>query len=134
MCHGSSYSSDIYPELYAVSGSTNLPDLRDRFLQGNSTAGTIVEAGLPNITGIMDNRMETDCIEPLSYADDIRFTGAIYNISVTEGFNTSIVQNTSGNWGIRAWGFDASKSNPIYGASTTVQPPAYTVKYYIKAA
>lgn len=134
LCDGSSYSSDIYPELYAVSGSTNLPDLRDRFLQGNSTAGTIVEAGLPNITGIMDNRMETDCIEPLSYADDIRFTGAIYNISVTEGFNTSIVQNTGGNWGIRAWGFDASKSNPIYGASTTVQPPAYTVRYYIKAA
>ena len=30
--------------------------------------------------------------------------------------------------------FDASRSNPIYGASATVQPPSVTVRYFIKAA
>ena len=54
LCDGSSYSSDTYPELYSVSGSTKVPDLRDRFLQGSSTAGTVIEAGLPNITGFVD--------------------------------------------------------------------------------
>ena len=29
--------------------------------------------------------------------------------------------------------FNASWSNQIYGASNTVQPPAITVRYYIKA-
>ena len=31
----------------------------------------------------------------------------------------------------RGFVFDASKSNSIYGASDTVQPKSYTVKYYI---
>ena len=30
--------------------------------------------------------------------------------------------------------FDASRSNSIYGSSDTVQPPAVTVRYLIKAA
>ena len=30
------------------------------------------------------------------------------------------------------FGFDASKSNSIYGNSTTVQPPAVTMRFYIK--
>lgn len=33
-----------------------------------------------------------------------------------------------------SWKFDASRSNSIYGASTTVHPPSVTVRYFIKAA
>lgn len=41
-------------------------------------------------------------------------------------------QNIDRNDGALA--FDVSRSNSIYGASDTVQPLAYTVRYYIKAA
>lgn len=30
--------------------------------------------------------------------------------------------------------FNASRCSPIYGRSSTVQPPAVTVRYFIKAA
>lgn len=35
-------------------------------------------------------------------------------------------------WGGATWEFDASKSNPIYGNSSTVQPPAIQLIPQIK--
>ena len=46
--------------------------------------------------------------------------------------NTGNAWNSNG-VGAAAFGLDASKSNSIYGASTTVQPPAIVMKYIIKA-
>ena len=51
LCDGSTFSSTQYPKLYALAGFNVLPDLRGRFLQGSSTSGNTVEAGLPNISG-----------------------------------------------------------------------------------
>lgn len=130
-CDGSTFDSSRYPELYAVLGSTTLPDMRARFSEGAgnlSEVGTTVNPGLPNITGSFTaNR--------LSIYED--------NSAVLSGaFNNGIGQNTgSGQSGADfdstrhpiIFNFNASKSNTIYGGSTTVQPNSYKVMYIIKA-
>ena len=136
-CNGQSCAA--YPKLVSVLGKNTVPDYRGRFLETSAVAGVVKEAGLPNITGIMDNRQETDTIEPLSFADDILFAGAFYNIDISATVNTELNFNNSkngfsGNWGIRAWGFDASRSSAVYGKSNTVQPASVTVRRFIKAA
>ena len=61
---GSTYSSTTYPLLYAILGSTTLPDLRDRLPRGasgsaavKSTGGStaIAEANLPSHTHTVSN-------------------------------------------------------------------------------
>lgn len=58
-------------------------------------------------------------------------TGAM-NITYKVGDNTNTAQNTSTPRQEDRINFDASLSNPIYGASTTVQPAALTTKFLIK--
>ncbi len=93
-------------------GSTTmvLPNWIDRMEQMASTAGASVAAGLPNITG-----------QQLFYAYVMQgnWSGAIYGSA-----SGSRVNNGSAGTGYGAMSFDASRSNTIYGASTTVQPPA----------
>ena len=124
---GAAVVRETYPDLYAAIGTTfgagdgkttfNLPDLIDRFAQGSSTPGLKIEAGLPNITG--------------SFGD--RQTGTSKNGC----FYTTYGDKTGGmgdGIGIdRYIGFDAKLSNPTYGASDTVQPPALTLLPCIKA-
>ena len=43
-------------------------------------------------------------------------------------------ENRAANTLLMGFDFNASKSNSIYGASTTVQPASYLVRYYIKAS
>lgn len=81
-------------------------------------AGTTISAGLPNITGT---------ITPYSkYADTLQgnFAGAFYVQSSGQKGGTANDYATDSAYG---FGFDASKSNSIYGSSSTVQPPAYVV-------
>lgn len=131
-CNGDTFNQNDYPTLYAVLGNSDtLPNLNGRFLEGTNTVndiGTTVSAGLPNITGSFTaNR--------LSIYED--------NSAVLSGaFNNGIGQNTgSGQSGADfdntrhpiIFNFNASKSNTIYGGSTTVQPNSYKVMYIIKA-
>ena len=61
LCDGKELLRLEYPKLFNVigtdygvgDGSTtfNVPDLTSRFLEGSNTAGTIKEAGIPNIVG-----------------------------------------------------------------------------------
>lgn len=124
-CNGQSCAA--YSELSAVLGKTTVPDYRGRFLEGNQVAGTVKEAGLPNITG------QTD----YTARDNGGFwshnsTGALF---ATNRFTSCYVYASSSNAGLyHAIAIDASKSNSIYGNSTTVQPPSVTVRYFIKAA
>lgn len=85
---------------------------RGRTLMGatdTQIVGNTVEAGLPNITGSLT-----------AFAK--KFDGAF-----TEG--GTIDSNVTSGSGLKRYlmEFDASRSNPIYGASDTVQPPAYIV-------
>ena len=124
---GSAVGRDTYPDLFAAIGTTfgegdgsttfNLPDLMDRFAEGSSTPGVKREAGLPNITGTMGAGIQY----PSS------FSGALYNSSMG-GSKAPNADATS-----IGLGFDASRSNPIYGASHTVQPPSLTLLPCIKA-
>lgn len=88
-------------------------------------AGTTVEAGLPNITatgGFYEN---------LSVGDlNARLTGAFYanaNDQTHTGSNGTDSDNST-------LDFDASRSNPIYGRSSTVQPPAYYMNIWLRTA
>lgn len=98
----------------------------DRVLQGatdGSVVGTTKEAGLPNITGSVNGAM--------SGQGTFRSgTGAITLSTGPEqyGIGRQAAESTSNNY--ERADFDASLSNPIYGNSTTVQPPAYLVNIW----
>ena len=105
-------TSDVEPA--GLYGGTWEKIAEERTLMGASDthpAGTTVEAGLPNITGKMGglyNEMRGE-------------SGALYNIETKNATKTSETAWEIG--GVLC--FDASRSNSIYGASNTVQPPAY---------
>ena len=124
LCNGAAVSRTTYAALFAKIGTTygsgdgsttfNLPDSIDRFIQGSGTAGTVKNAGLPNITGTFQTLYPGTPI-----------TGAFYGSSGTSN-------GDGGNGNTKGVTLDASRSSAIYGASTTVQPPALTMRYYIK--
>lgn len=132
-CNGQSCSS--YPALNNVLGKSTVPDYRGRFLEGADTAGTVKEAGLPNITGKLhstdwgisgwDVYQKTNNFTYLNSALQVTARG----IGVTHS-----AQNRLFPGGIAGFDFDTSRSNAIYGSSTTVQPPSVTVRYFIKAS
>ena len=91
-----------------------LPNWTDRMVQlAGDSAGTSVTAGLPNITG-----------QSFSFhnaAFDER-KGAF--IKSTQDGGRATANNGGSTYYHVFVRFDASDSNPIYGASSTVQPPA----------
>ena len=121
LCDGSTISEENYPELVAVLGGTQLPNLIDRFLQGSATAGTYKEAGLPNVNGFTNHLG--------SFLSSVNDSGAL----ITSGIGMFSSFSAPGNINCyeKELSFDASKSNSIYGNSNTVQPPAFTTKIYI---
>lgn len=103
-----------------ISGSSWTLVSSGRVLQGadsGHSAGTTIEAGLPNITGsgstifTGNDRQSQGCI---SYSN-------ITNVWWVGDSSSSV--NTTLN-------IDASQSNAIYGNSNTVQPPAYVVNIF----
>ena len=130
LCDGAAYSRTAFPDLFACigtdygagDGSTtfNVPDSNQakRFLQGDVTAGQVKDAGLPNITGQF--RVGYAIVEFPSGACGVT---EYRNVGVGTNF---VADNTRVT-------LDASRSSEIYGNSTTVQPPALTTRYIIKA-
>lgn len=139
-CNGQEVNRSDYPRLVALAdkyslwtdnqtnepwkfgqgnGSTTMlmPNYKDRVLQGGDTAGK-KEAGLPNITGTTSTNigngrgamyMEgTDAFKPRTQQ------GAAILLDNAYTYNNQVI-------GVE---FNASRSSPIYGKSTTVQPPA----------
>ena len=100
-----------------------VPNLTDRFIQGGANVGEYVEAGLPNIEGKL-----------------VSLNAGTSNFQDTKFVNGAFSANTkwnalSGNGNMDSYGevsFDASRSNPIYGNSDTVQPPSVVLLYIIK--
>ena len=127
---GAEVGRETYPDLFAAIGTSfgagdgettfNLPDLIDRFAEGSHCPGRKLEAGLPNISGGMS---------PTGLTSVSNTYGAFYNeLSNTTDYRSDIREG----YGVR-WGFDASRSSSVYGASQTVQPPALTLLPCIKA-
>lgn len=128
-CDGSTINRTTYSKLFSAigtkygagDGSTTfaLPNLNNNsFLEGSGTAGTVKAAGLPNITGSLNNTYNIDTVA----------TGAFTKTSN----NNEEVQSNSGYYPTYNINFDASRSSAVYGKSTTVQPKSVTVKFCIK--
>lgn len=94
-----------------------VPTLQNVFLEAGqaASAGEYISAGLPNITGMLNNTM---------WQSGSSLTGAFGQVGINRtdlGVGSAI---PSGAWHID---FNASRSSAIYGNSTTVQPNS--VKY-----
>lgn len=136
-CNGSAISRTTYADLFAVIGTTygagdgsatfNLPNLTDKFIQGSNTAGTVKSAGLPNITGRRVASWGGGDYGGRGYTTGCFRQDTDKNISTTING-----ESWNGDGQGTGFAFDASLSNPIYGNSTTVQPPAVTMRYIIK--
>ena len=137
LCDGSAVSRTEYAALFAVIGTTygsgngsttfNLPNLTDKFIQGNATSGTVKTAGLPNIKGSAEFRsMDYNAgATPTGTTGAFYQTRGSYNLDGYKQENASVVVNTMV--------LDASRSSSVYSDSvTTVQPPAVTMRYIIK--
>lgn len=85
--------------------------------------GETVEAGLPNITGEFVAALR----DGFSLENKSRIIGAFYKNGDTDSDNNynSLVLPNGIPSGIAPFGFDASRSNSIYGTSDTVQPSGY---------
>jgi hypothetical protein len=88
-----------------------------------SGATETIAAGLPNITGNTGNVLFDDGAGEYQ-------NGALYR---TTGTRTRSWSGTSGD-AMRTLYFDASRSSSIYGASSSVQPPAYKVYAWRRTA
>ena len=126
---GSIYQT-ISPENPAVTfgGGTWEKIAQDRVLMGASDthlAGTTVEAGLPNIKGSFEARPHMSGNEftggSITGGDSKLFA---HSIQTSNNINNSMTE-TGNAYKSDVVFFNASASNSIYGASTTVQPPAY---------
>ena len=125
-CNGAEVSRSTYANLFSIIGTIygggdgsntfNLPNTVARFLEGGIGAGTYYEAGLPNITGSIS-------------AFRHYITGAFAGSDQSNRYDGW--QDNQDEFGLVV-SFDASRSNGIYGASSTVQPPSVTVIYCIK--
>ena len=134
---GSIYQT-ISPENPAVTfGGGTWERIEDKFIMGASSihpAWTKLEAGLPNITGMVSTRALKSEYETGVFLTQGK--GALKSVAVdsTEKFTNLIAteDGTSKYGGSLA--IDASLSNPIYGASDTVQPPAYCMYIWRRVA
>ena len=98
-----------------------LPDLRNRFLEGSENPKLYIEPALPNITGTWR--------QPTANVGPGHETGAFYYAG-----NYGYASDYNHGGGGTTTGFNAARCSSIYqNGINTVQPPAFTVRYYIRA-
>lgn len=129
VCDGAAVNREDYTELFAVintkygsgdgSKTFNLPNFIGKTFWGGSSSGTVKAAGLPNIIGTLAKyrgvtNTKTGAFLGSAAVDD-SFTGG----AQWAGYMVTPI-------------FDASKSNAIYGKSSSVQPPALQTLIIIK--
>lgn len=95
------------------------------------TAGSTVEAGLPNITGSFTTK--TTYVGGSPFSGDANVLSAKGSLAFSEK-STSYGGYTGHSGSQYDIQFDASRSNPIYGRSYTVQPAAYYVHIWKRVA
>ena len=133
LCNGAKISRTTYANLWTALGKPNtgdksttftLPNLTGRFLEGATAPMAYKNAGLPNITG-GNISSTTDFFLADARADEKNVGAFIL------GPYSNFKSYSSGG-SARRGAFDASKSNAIYGKSTTVQPNSITTLFIIK--
>ena len=118
----------------ALFGGTWQEIAQNRVLMGASyahAAGTTVEAGLPNIAGSLSETSNNGITSP--FRGNKNAISSIGALAVTE-----VSSPFCGYAGYEGSAYDisfnASRSNPIYGRSNTVQPAAYYVHIWRRVA
>ena len=131
---GSIYQSTARTSPAALFGGAWQEIAQNRVLMGASyahAAGTTVEAGLPNIAGSLSETSNNGKTSP--FRGNKNAISSIGALAVTEvsspfcgyaGYEGSVYDIS----------FNASRSNPIYGRSNTVQPAAYYVHIWRRVA
>lgn len=120
---GSIYQSTYSTSPASLFGGTWQKIAQDRVLMGASSthaAGTTVEAGLPNITG--------------SFVANVRTNNQAVSGAFTVGNYIAKTGADNSDAYVHKFSLDASKSNAIYGRSSTVQPAAYYVHIWRRVA
>ncbi len=127
---GQTIDGDKYKRLVDYMGTATLPNLNERYLRADSTPGKMVDAGLPNITGVAHALLGPNVRIAWDTKDtSAGLTGPFYASGKSGGYASG--QTTNGETPPHNLNFDASRSNPIYGKSTTVTPLTYTVRAFI---
>ena len=126
---GQTIDGMTYKRLVNYLGTNVLPNLNGRYLRADTTPGTMVGAGLPNITGnfgsyngailALLNRGEGAFSAEKSGKDSLSYDVLPTN---TASYAKDYTNNIN---------FNASCSSAIYGKSATVTPLTYTVRAYI---
>lgn len=112
--------------VYNASADTlKVPNAVGRVLQGTDMLATR-EAGLPNISGSIP-------VSSFGYGgwNNYKNGSLSINVSVNADRQETHVPQTN-TWGDITLNMDASQSNPIYGSSDTIQPPACCLIVQIK--
>ena len=120
---GSIYQSTGPTSPAALFGGTWEEIASDRVLMGASrshAAGTTVKAGLPNITG--------------SFVANVHYLRHKVSGAFTAGDRITSTGANNGDANVYKFSLDASKSNAVYGRSSTVQPAAYYVHIWRRVA
>ena len=120
---GSIYQSTDPTSPAALFGGSWEEIASERVLMGASSthaAGTTVKAGLPNITGSF---VANTCVGKHTVSGAITASNRL----TTTGANENDAE-------VYKFSLDASKSNAIYGRSSTVQPAAYYVHIWHRVA
>jgi len=136
VCDGSTHNIIDYPEfadfLNVQFGAIDqfggdgiatfgVPDLTDTFIKGSNAAGTLQDAGLPNLYGTFNHDWGAFAVKYESELGAFKTGDVVSNSGIYGGGSTDS----------RAI-FDANKYNPIYGNSDTVTPKNINVLYCIK--
>lgn len=118
----------------ALFGGTWQEIAQNRVLMGASyahAAGTTVEAGLPNITGSFTTKSPDVGGSPFSGDANVLSANGSLAFSEKSTIYGGYTGHSGSQYNIQ---FDASRSNPIYGRSYTVQPAAYYVHIWKRVA
>ena len=118
-------------------GTGGTPDLRNQFLMGAgvNSKGDFVSAGLPNITGYLSTRTTGKVYDFDEGALKMESMQSGAGILDEHNVDSDVVHLDSvAKDGYNDFSFDASRSNPIYGNSNTVQPPSYVVYYIMRVS
>lgn len=118
----------------ALFGGTWEQIASERVLMGASSshaAGSTVEAGLPNITGSFTTKTTDVGGSPFSGDANVLSAKGSLAFSEKSANYCGYTGHSGSQYNIQ---FDASRSNPIYGRSYTVQPAAYYVHIWKRVA
>lgn len=131
---GSIYQSTDPTSPAALFGGSWEEIASDRVLMGASSshaAGTTVEAGLPNIKGRLRSQVDEADYSPFRGSRAALSKSGALGVTVINASLTGYSEKSGFAYNIE---FDASRSNYIYGRSSTVQPAAYYVHIWRRVA